>query len=450
MSDRYIDFANSSLGHRVVGALGLPSPVRLERWEAGRLRPVDGALLIGGGPLASKVQAFANKLTEQIYSYGAEPLVAQAWIPGHGPKLKAVLFDASDLLQTGQLKQLREFFQPLLKNLDHSAHVVILGRAPQSLSDPFAASAQRALEGFSRSLAKELRSGGTLQLLYVGSGAEEQLEGALRFFLSPKSAYVSGQVVRLNACATQVQDWTRPLAGRRALVTGAARGIGAAIAETLARDGAEVVLLDVPPAKSDLEALAARLGGNSITLDICAEDAAARLIEQLLQGIDIVVHNAGITRDKTLANMTPEFWDAVLAVNLNAPQVLTQALLDSGTLQDHGRVILLASISGIAGNRGQTNYAASKAGLIGLAQAWAPLLGERGISINAVAPGFIETQMTAHIPFALREAGRRMSSLGQGGLPQDVAEAVAWLAQPGSGAVSGQALRVCGQSVLGA
>ena len=450
MSDRYIDFANSSLGHRVVGALGLPSPVRLERWEAGRLRPVDGALLLGGGPLANKVHAFANKLTEQIYSYGAEPLVAQAWIPGHGPKLKAVLFDASDLLHTGQLKQLREFFQPLLKNLDHSAHVVILGRAPEGLSDPFAASAQRALEGFSRSLAKELRSGGTLQLLYVGSGAEEQLEGALRFFLSPKSAYVSGQVVRLNACATHVQDWTRPLAGRRALVTGAARGIGAAIAETLARDGAEVVLLDVPPAKSDLEALTARLGGNSITLDICAEDAAVRLIEQLPQGIDIVVHNAGITRDKTLANMTPEFWDAVLAVNLNAPQVLTQALLDSGTLQDNGRVILLASISGIAGNRGQTNYGASKAGLIGLAQAWAPLLGERGISINAVAPGFIETQMTAHIPFALREAGRRMSSLGQGGLPQDVAEAVAWLAQPGSGAVSGQALRVCGQSVLGA
>ena len=163
-----------------------------------------------------------------------------------------------------------------------------------------------------------------------------------------------------------------------------------------------------------------------------------------------MVHNAGITRDKTLANMTPEYWDAVLAVNLNAPQVLTKALIDSGNLHDNARVVLLASISGIAGNRGQTNYAASKAGLIGLAQAWAPQLKERGISINAVAPGFIETQMTAHIPFALREAGRRMSSLGQGGLPQDVAEAVAWLGQPGSGAVSGQALRVCGQSLLGA
>ena len=450
MSDRYIDFVNSSLGQRLVGALGLPSPVRLERWQAGRLRPIEGPLLIGGGSLAAEVNSFAAKLTDAVFSYGPEPLVATPWIPGTGPKLKAVVFDASELLHTDQLKQLREFFQPLLRSLEHSAHLLILCRSRETLSDPFAASAQRALEGFSRSLAKELRNGGTLQLLYVGQGAEDQLEGALRFFLSPKSAYVSGQVIRLGTCATRVQDWTRPLAGRKALVTGAARGIGASIAETLARDGAEVILLDVPPAKTDLDALAARLDGRSITLDICAADAAAQLIQQLPDGIDIVVHNAGITRDKTLANMTPEFWDAVLAVNLNAPQVLTKALLDSGTLRDNGRVILLASISGIAGNRGQTNYAASKAGLIGLAQAWAPLLSERGISINAVAPGFIETQMTAHIPFALREAGRRMSSLGQGGLPQDVAEAVAWLSQPGSGAVSGQALRVCGQSILGA
>ncbi|MCF4997261.1 3-oxoacyl-ACP reductase [Pseudomonas syringae] len=450
MSDRYIDFANSSIGHRLVGAIGLPSPVRLERWQAGRLRPVDGALLIGGGPLTAQVAAFANRLTESIYSYGTESSLATAWIPGHGPKIKAVVFDGSHLQHTDDLKQLREFFQPLMKNLDHSAHVVILGRAPETLSEAFAASAQRALEGFSRSLAKELRSGGTLQLIYVGEGAESQLEGPLRFFLSPKSAFISGQVIRLTACATQVSDWTRPLAGRKALVTGAARGIGASIAETLARDGAEVILLDVPQAKSDLDALAARLGGRSITLDICAEDAAAQLTEHLPDGLDILVHNAGITRDKTLANMTPEFWDAVLAVNLNAPQVLTQALLDNGTLHDNARVVLLASISGIAGNRGQTNYATSKAGLIGLAQAWAPTLLERGININAVAPGFIETQMTAHMPFGLREAGRRMSSLGQGGLPQDVAEAVAWLAQPGTGAFTGQALRVCGQSVLGA
>lgn len=449
-SDRYIDFANSDLGSRLVGAIGLPKPVRLERWQAGRLRPIEGTLLISAGPLADQVRVFAQRLTDSLYSFGSDVPGATAWVADQGPKIKAVVFDASAFANTDDLKRLREFFQPLLKNLDHSAHIVILGHAPATLDHPFIASTQQALEGFSRSLAKEMRNGGTVQLLQVDSGAEDQLEGALRFFLSPKSAFVSGQVIRLSPCPTQVQDWSRPLSGRKALVTGAARGIGAAIAETLARDGAEVVLLDVPQAKSDLDALAARLGGQALTLDICAADAASQLIEHLPGGIDILVHNAGITRDKTLANMSPDFWDSVLAVNLNAPQVLTQALLDSGTLHENGRVILLASISGIAGNRGQTNYTTSKAGLIGLARAMAPSLHDRGISINAVAPGFIETKMTSTMPFALREAGRRMSSLGQGGLPQDVAEAVAWLAQPGAGAVSGQVLRVCGQSVIGA
>ncbi|WP_062378822.1 3-oxoacyl-ACP reductase [Pseudomonas abietaniphila] len=449
-SDRYIDFANSDIGRRLIGAVGLPAPVRLERWQAGRLRPVEGALLLSGGPLAESVSEFAPRMTDLLFSFGSDVSGAHPWTSDQGSRIKAVVFDASALVHTDQLGQLREFFQPVLRHLDHSAHLVILARAPDSLSDPLAAGTQQAIEGFSRSLAKEMRNGGTVQLLQVEEGAEDQLEGALRFFLSPKSAFISGQVIRLSACEAKVQDWSRPLAGRKALVTGAARGIGAAIAETLARDGADIVLLDVPQAKSDLEALAARLGGQAVVLDICAPDAAAQLIGRIPDGLDIVVHNAGITRDKTLANMTPDFWDSVLNVNLNAPQVLTQALIEAGALHDNGRVILMASISGLAGNRGQTNYTTSKAGLIGLARAWAPSLKERGISINAVAPGFIETSMTAHMPFALREAGRRMSSLGQGGLPQDVAEAVAWLSQPGTGSVSGQVLRVCGQSVIGA
>jgi 3-oxoacyl-[acyl-carrier protein] reductase len=449
-SDRYIDFVNSDLGRKLVGAVGLPAPARLERWQAGRLRPVEGALLLSTGPLAERVSIFAPRLTDVLLSGGGEVTGAHPWNAEQSAKIKAVVFDASTLLHTAQLSQLREFFQPILRHLDNSAHIVILARAPDAQADPLAASTQQAIEGFSRSLAKEMRNGGTVQLLQIEDGAEEQLEGALRFFLSPKSAFISGQVIRLRACAQQVQDWTRPLAGRKALVTGAARGIGAAIAETLARDGAEVVLLDVPQAKSDLDALAARLGGQALVLDICAPEAAAQLIGHLPGGLDIVVHNAGITRDKTLANLPQDFWDSVLDVNLNAPQILTQALIDSGALHDNGSVILLASISGLAGNRGQTNYTTSKAGLIGYARAMAPTLEARGININAVAPGFIETSMTAHMPFALREAGRRMSSLGQGGQPQDVAEAVAWLGQPGSGAVSGQVLRVCGQSVLGA
>ncbi|WP_028695590.1 3-oxoacyl-ACP reductase [Pseudomonas cremoricolorata] len=450
MSDRYIGFANSNLGRRLVDALGLPRPAALERWQAGRMRPVDGALLLGGGPLIARVEGFAKRLSDELYGFETAELQAPTWVAGLGNKVKAVVFDASHLSDSEQLRQLREFFQPLLRSLAPCAHVVILGRPPEQLDDPQASIAQRALEGFSRSLAKELRNGATAQLLYVGADAEDQLEGALRFFLSPKSAFISGQVLRLQACAAQVQDWSRPLAGRRALVTGAARGIGASIAETLARDGAELVLLDVPGASKDLEALAARLGARTLALDICAADAAEQLLDALPEGIDIVVHNAGITRDKTLANMTPDYWDSVLAVNLKAPQRLTQALLDSGRLGADARIVLLASVSGIAGNRGQTNYAASKAGLIGLAQAWAPLLAAQGASINAVAPGFIETHMTAAMPVGLREAGRRLSSLGQGGKPQDVAEAVAWLSQPGSGAVSGQALRVCGQALMGA
>lgn len=451
MTDRYIAFANSNVGRRLVGALGLPAPVRLERWSAGRTRPVDGALLLGGeGNLNEAVLPFAERLTDSIFAFSDGQYGLPRWTAEHGPKLKAIVFDASGLTRFEQTIELRTFFQGALKGLDKCPHVVILGRAPESIKDPIAASVQRSLEGFSRSLGKEIRRGGNVQLVYVGKGAEDQLEGALRFFLSPKSAYVSGQVVRLSAYDKQVQDWSRPLVGKRALVTGAARGIGAAIAETLARDGAEVVLLDVPPAKDALDALAARLGGRGVALDICAADAGQQLVAALPDGVDIVVHNAGITRDKTVAKMSEAFWNSVIEVNLKAPQVLTQALLDANKLHDDGRVVLLASISGIAGNMGQTNYAVSKAGLIGLAQAWAPALGKKGISINAVAPGFIETQMTAAIPLTIREAGRRMNSMGQGGLPQDVAEAVAWFAQPGSGAVSGQVLRVCGQSLLGA
>ena len=134
MSDRYIDFANSTLGQRLVGALGLPSPVRLERWQSGRLRPIEGPLLIGGGAMTEQVNRFAAKLTDTVLSYGAEPLIASPWIPGTGPKLKAVVFDASELLHTDQLKQLREFFQPLMRSLEHSAHLVILGRARSAIA----------------------------------------------------------------------------------------------------------------------------------------------------------------------------------------------------------------------------------------------------------------------------------------------------------------------------
>jgi 3-oxoacyl-[acyl-carrier protein] reductase len=143
-------------------------------------------------------------------------------------------------------------------------------------------------------------------------------------------------------------------------------------------------------------------------------------------------------------------WDSVLAVNLTGPERINDALLEAGVLRDGGRIVGVSSIAGIAGNRGQTNYATSKAGVIGLVQSSAPVLAPRGITINAVAPGFIETAMTARMPVMLREAGRRMNSLSQGGLPVDVAETIAWFASPGSGTITGNVVRVCGQSLLGA
>jgi 3-oxoacyl-[acyl-carrier protein] reductase len=167
--------------------------------------------------------------------------------------------------------------------------------------------------------------------------------------------------------------------------------------------------------------------------------------------VDVVVHNAGITRDKLLVNMDAERWDSVLAVNLRAQLDLNAALLEPGSpLRSGGRLVSVSSTSGIAGNRGQTNYAASKAGIIGMVRALAPVAAGQCVTVNAVAPGFIETEMTAAMPFGTREAGRRINSLHQGGLPVDVAETIAWLAEPGSGGVTGQVVRVCGQSMVGA
>jgi 3-oxoacyl-[acyl-carrier protein] reductase len=241
---------------------------------------------------------------------------------------------------------------------------------------------------------------------------------------------VSGQVITITPSQRHPED---SLAGTLALVTGAARGIGAAIADVLERDGAEVVRLDV--------------SGADIELDITAPDAPETLARRFQDGLDVIVHNAGVTKDRTLAKMPEDRWQSLMDVNLIAPERITEALLP--LLREDGRIVCVSSMSGIAGNAGQTNYATSKAGLIGMVETLAPTL-ERGITINAVAPGFIETQMTAAMPIAVREAGRRMNSLRQGGLPVDVAETIAWLASPASAGVTGNVVRVCGQSLLGA
>jgi len=202
-----------------------------------------------------------------------------------------------------------------------------------------------------------------------------------------------------------------------------------------------------------LAAVANEVHGTALQLDISREDAGQRIIDHAVERhghLDIVIHNAGITRDKLLANMDQGRWDAVIAVNIAAQLRINEALLASEHFRNSPRIVSVASTSGIAGNRGQTNYAASKGGVMGMVRATAPLIGTHGGSINAVAPGFIETEMTAKIPFATREIARRLNSLQQGGRPGDVAEAIAFLASDAAGGISGDVLRVCGQNLVGA
>ncbi|MBK7976937.1 MAG: SDR family oxidoreductase [Deltaproteobacteria bacterium] len=194
------------------------------------------------------------------------------------------------------------------------------------------------------------------------------------------------------------------------------------------------------------------IGGVALAVDITDAGAPAKIAETVKKdfgAIDVVIHNAGVTRDKTLARMTGELWDSAIDINLGAVVRITDALLPD-LLKDGGRIVCLSSVAGIAGNVGQTNYSASKAGIIGFVTALAPKLASRGITVNAIAPGFIETRLTAAIPFAIREGGRRLASLAQGGQPEDVGQALTFLAMPASQGVTGSVLRVCGGAFIGA
>ncbi|EMC1590508.1 MULTISPECIES: 3-oxoacyl-ACP reductase [Acinetobacter] len=463
MTDQYQAFTQSPIGKFVVKNLGLPSPVVLERFESAQ-PVVKGAVLVGTAPSSVLSGAIAQVLSNiHADSYVGNNVALQQEAAKVGlnlrpfnagdkeSKFKAVVFDASGIQNSEQLNELYKFFNPIARQVATSGRVIVIGTTPETAKTVKQAIAQRALEGFIKSVGKEFKKGITAQVVYVDEGAAANLESTLRFLLSPRSAYVSGQVIRVSKADVVDVDWAKPLAGKTALVTGASRGIGEAIAHVLARDGAHVICLDVPQQQADLDRVAADIGGSTLAIDITAADAGEKIKAAAAKqgGLDIIVHNAGITRDKTLANMKPELWDLVININLSAAERVNDYLLENDGLNANGRIVCVSSISGIAGNLGQTNYAASKAGVIGLVKFTAPIL-KNGITINAVAPGFIETQMTAAIPFAIREAGRRMNSMQQGGLPVDVAETIAWFASTASTGVNGNVVRVCGQSLLGA
>jgi 3-oxoacyl-[acyl-carrier protein] reductase len=430
----------SKVGQTLMGALGVKAPLDLNRFSPTDIW-VQGKIAIG--------QNASDEIKSALMVSAIDTVVFDK---DSTDIYQGMLLDATNYKTINDLKGLKDLFSHASKRILKSGHIVIIGRNPANITDVQEASVMESLNGFTRSLAKELgRKGITVNLLYCTTSVTDSISTIVNFLLSNRSTYITGQPIYLNNSTPVKQDWRQPLAGQIALVTGAAQGIGAAIAATLTRDGATVIGLDIPPAKETLETTLAPMNGIAVATDITSEQAVTD-IAAVLNGkkLDIVVHNAGVTRDKTLSRMPDHFWDMALNINLLAPINVNQGLEQQDLLSDQARIICISSISGIAGNVGQSNYAASKSGVVGYVRKQAEAWGESGRTINAIAPGFIETQMTDEIPFMTREVGRRMNSLSQGGKPQDVAEGVALFAQPGSNALNGQVLRVCGQSLIGA
>lgn len=446
MTDKYTQFVSKGVGKDIAKKLGLPQPVALRRYQPGQPL-VQGPILVQGSGRG------ADDLAATLLSWDLD--VRRHAVPRE--KLGAIILVLDEAGKPEDLEKPVLAAAASLRDLAANARVVTVSRNAADAPDPAAAAARQGVDGLLRSLAKELRAGATGNGIVLADGAtttSPSALGALRFFLSGRSAFVDGQFLTVTSEAGVLPaDAEKPLAGKVAAVTGAARGIGAAIARTLYRDGATVVVVDIPAAGDHLAKVANEVHGTALQLDISREDAGQRMIDHAVERhgrLDIVIHNAGITRDKLLANMDQGRWNSVIAVNIVAQLRINEALLASEHFRNSPRIVSVASTSGIAGNRGQTNYAASKGGVMGMVRATAPLLTEHGGSINAVAPGFIETEMTAKIPFATREVARRLNSLQQGGRPADVAEAIAFLASDAAGGISGEVLRVCGQNLVGA
>lgn len=245
-----------------------------------------------------------------------------------------------------------------------------------------------------------------------------------------------------------------PLENKIALVTGAARGIGQAIAVQLAADGADVALCDLQ--KEWLEETAAKVKALGRRVEVFAMNVAdaptiVPAVETVIETfgrIDVLVNNAGITRDTLIMRMSEEDWDAVLDINLKGAFLVTKAVTKYMMKQRSGSIVNIASVVGITGNAGQANYTASKAGLIALTKTIAKELGSRKIRANAVAPGFIRTAMTDKLPAPAQEAMLKLVPLGRPGEPEDVAKAVSFLAGENASYINGQTLTVCGGMVM--
>ena len=451
-------------GKFVAKKAGLSDPPKLRRGRTMPAGPIVLGELEGGG--------LARAALAQIGVAPIDPLldVAEARTedekgrmqpPRYQTRPGAVIVDATGVRTITGLEGIRQVLRPAMRGLEKSGRIIILATDQSAVDGLEAKAVAQGIDGINRTVGKELRDGATSNLIFVRQGTTAgDLASTLSFLLEGRSAFVSGQAWRVGPSRDVHELTDRPFDGRVVVVTGAARGIGAAIARTFARDGAKVVAVDIPAAGDALAKVANEISGSALQLDITAADAGEKIAGHIarVHGADkriwAIVHNAGITRDKMLANLDDKLWASVLDVNLAAEMRINEYLLNNpdipGGLDTSARIVGIASTSGVAGNKGQTNYAASKAGVMGLVWAMKDELADRPITVNAVAPGFIETEMTGAIPFVQREIFRRTNSLNQGGNPVDVAETLAYLCGPASGGVDGQVIRVCGQNLVGA
>tara|TARA_B110000014_G_scaffold264168_1_gene263777 strand:+ start:2291 stop:3631 length:1341 start_codon:yes stop_codon:yes gene_type:complete len=445
-----------SIKNKIFNLLGFPKPMELERV------PKDELPSVFVLPLADKTNeviltSLSNlnlNLLENSQSLEDKPI-------------KSMVVDATQYQNEDSFYGLYSSLQQVIKKLSQNARVVFVVSTPCKNQSHQESAFIEGFKGFVKSLAKELgRKGITVNLLQIPSGVSKALESPLGFFLSSESAFISGQSLIINALATNkiategvtVESQKQANEPKLALVTGASQGIGAAIAKNLAHKGFKVVGVDMSSTQEKLAQLMQNINGEALCIDVSDKNAGKILIDYLhsssnkktVKGFDIIVHNAGITRDKTFAKMPQQWWKSTLDINLLSVMNINDYLIAHQGLAQNARIICMSSMNGIAGQVGQTNYATSKAGLIGYVKAISTDLTEHGITINAVAPGFIETKMTEQMPFITRELGRKMNALAQGGQPIDVAEAVAFFAEPTNGGITGQTLRVCGLNFFGA
>jgi len=455
MSDSYLKFTRTTVGNKICSLVGLPIPPVIKRADESPEALVSG-ILCGSHQKTTGLGASVQELlsSENVTSEATD-----------SDKFGGLVFDATGIQSSAESCTLHQFFNQHLKKLNKSGKIVVIGLSPKQCKNPLQATVQRGLIGFVKSIAKEVgRKGATANLIYANQFDNVDISSPLRFFLSYRSAYVNGQVISLQTDTLasvksdesnqdQEVSWNKPLTGKVALVTGASRGIGASIAKTLSRDGAKVLGLDMPQTQAELSVVMSAIGGEAILANITDPNAPEMInqaIQKLSAGVDMVIHNAGITRDKMMVSMPESMWEQVIDVNLSSIERINAHLLENDSINTEGRIVCVSSISGIAGNLGQTNYALSKASIIGMIESTAPQLSAKNITINAVAPGFIETDMTAAVPVFTRFAGRRVCALSQGGLPIDVAETISFLLAPQSKGITANLVRVCGLNIMGA